>query len=352
MGKCLIIGQGLAGSFLALECYRQGIEFHVVDAGHPQSASRQAAGLWNPVSFKRITAHESIHEYLDALFSLFEFSRSFIGNSFFHPLELARIFPDQSYANDWDVKSENPKMSSLLAEPKAHLTGWHSPFGAGMVRNAGWIDTPLFLEIVQQWMIQKNTFSSDSFSESDIDFSDDQIIYHGESYAQLIFCTGLFPTLKQFDFLNIIPNKGHLLELNVPALSQDQIVHYGNFCIPIGNGKFRIGSTYEWEVADNNVEDSLCNQLLDLFSQHCHELPEVRRTYIGHRPTVIDRNPIIGLLPEDKRLGVFNGLGTKGILQGPYMAKLLVQHLLTAATIPKTFHVTRFLNNQRLNTSQ
>jgi glycine/D-amino acid oxidase-like deaminating enzyme len=201
-------------------------------------------------------------------------------------------------------------------------------------------------------MIQKNTFSSDSFSESDIDFSDDQIIYQGESYAHLIFCTGLFQTLKQFDFLNIIPNKGHLLELNVPALSQDQIVHYGNFCIPIGNGKFRIGSTYEWEVADNNVEDSLCNQLLDLFSQHCHELPEVRRTYIGHRPTVIDRNPIIGLLPEDKRLGVFNGLGTKGILQGPYMAKLLVQHLLTAAPIPKTFHVTRFLNNQRLNTSQ
>lgn len=351
MGKCLIIGQGLAGSFLALSCFRRGIDFHVIDQGHPNSASRKAAGLWNPVSFKRITAHEAINDYLQSLHELFEFAKPHIGSSFYHPLPLFRIFPDQAYANDWDVKSETPKMHPLLGDPIATLPGWQCPYGAGLVNESGWIDVPLFLDEVRNWLIKKNAFSPVTFLEKDLDLSVEKVNYNGVYYSHIIFCTGLFQMPQPFDFLKIIPNKGHLLELGVPGLNQSTMVHYGHFCIPIGNGKVRIGSTYEWEVTDTHVQETLSQELANSFHHHCTEKSVILHTYIGHRPTVVDRNPIIGLLPQEKRFGIFNGLGTKGILQGPHLSKLLVDHLVNESPIPKPFHVNRFLNNSRLTTS-
>ena len=190
-----------------------------------------------------------------------------------------------------------------------------------------------------------------AFSEEDLNLSGEQINYKGINYSHIIFCTGLFQMPKPFHFIQIIPNKGHLLELSVPELDQHTIIHYGNFCIPIGNGKVRIGSTYEWEVTDSNIQESLCQELVNSFINHCTKNSEIVNTYIGHRPTVIDRNPIIGLHPIDHRMGIFNGLGTKGILQGPYLSQLFVDHLKNESPIPKPFHINRFLNNSRLNTS-
>lgn len=49
----IIVGQGLAGSVLALELIKQGKKIKVIDNSHHLSSSNIAGGLVHPMSFKR-----------------------------------------------------------------------------------------------------------------------------------------------------------------------------------------------------------------------------------------------------------------------------------------------------------
>jgi len=350
MKPCLIIGQGLAGSFIGLELIKRNIPCFVIDAGDENSASRKAAGLWNPVSFKRITAHDSVHQYLKSLQEHWQYWTPFLGDDFLHPLPLIRIFPDHTYANDWDVKSESPKMAPLLNTPIQAQPAWKMPFGAGVVSQAGWLNVPLYLEKVQTFLAAKNYFLKERFHWEELAISPNTLLYREEAFSQMIVCTGLFETHPLLQSIPLIPNKGHLLEIAATQLPQENIMHYGNFCVPLGEGRFRIGSSYEWEKDDATISPEIVQELSLNFEEHCATDYSIIQTYVGHRPTVKDRNPIIGKLPNHPLIAIFNGLGTKGVLQGPYLAELLADHLFRQQPIPKAFSIDRFLNKYRLNT--
>jgi len=50
----LIIGQGICGTFLSWYLRKAGISFIVIDEPRPDTASRVAAGIINPVTGRRI----------------------------------------------------------------------------------------------------------------------------------------------------------------------------------------------------------------------------------------------------------------------------------------------------------
>ena len=52
-GKILIVGAGLAGTLTAWELKKRGVDVTLCD-NNSSSASKVAAGLFNPVSFKRV----------------------------------------------------------------------------------------------------------------------------------------------------------------------------------------------------------------------------------------------------------------------------------------------------------
>ena len=62
----------------------------------------------------------------------------------------------------------------------------------------------------------------------------------------------------------------------------------------------------------------------------------------GIRPTVIDRRPLLGSHPVEKRLFVFNGLGTRGLLMGPLLAEWLYQFIEENKELPTSVAIDRF----------
>ena len=90
--------------------------------------------------------------------------------------------------------------------------------------------------------------------------------------------------------------------------------------MPLGNSLFRAGATYEWDELDSvptqKGRDEICSRLREFL-----RLPfEV----IGHdaavRPILRHQYPVVGLHPQLRQLGFFNGLGSKGALQAPWLA--------------------------------
>ena len=62
----------------------------------------------------------------------------------------------------------------------------------------------------------------------------------------------------------------------------------------------------------------------------------------GMRPTTGDRRALIGVHPEHPQLTLLNGLGTRGIMAGPFLAKQLVDHLEKGEPILPEIDINRF----------
>lgn len=112
------------------------------------------------------------------------------------------------------------------------------------------------------------------------------------------------------------------------------IYNRGVFVLPVGANKATIGATYDWhdlsctptEKARNTLEEKLTNLL---------KLPyEVVDHKAGIRPATLDRRPFIGLHPQYPHVGIFNGLGTKGVSLAPYLSEVFVNYLLSHGALP------------------
>ena len=62
----------------------------------------------------------------------------------------------------------------------------------------------------------------------------------------------------------------------------------------------------------------------------------------GIRPTVKDRRPLIGQHSKYKNLFVLNGLGTRGVMIGPYVAKQLFDFIENELPLESEIDIKRF----------
>jgi glycine/D-amino acid oxidase-like deaminating enzyme len=62
----------------------------------------------------------------------------------------------------------------------------------------------------------------------------------------------------------------------------------------------------------------------------------------GIRPTVAGRRPLVGKHPKHQNLAILNGLGTRGVMIGPTVAKALYNHLENQEELEKDIDIIRF----------
>jgi glycine/D-amino acid oxidase-like deaminating enzyme len=96
------------------------------------------------------------------------------------------------------------------------------------------------------------------------------------------------------------------------------------FVLPIGEHRFKVGSTYDWKDLSENTSVAGKKLILERLNNLITTDFRVLNHQAGIRPTVIDRRPILGRHPEFSNIFVFNGLGTKGVMVAPYFAKQML----------------------------
>src|SRR5690606_21034894 len=92
-------------------------------------------------------------------------------------------------------------------------------------------------------------------------------------------------------------------------------------------GCFRAGATYEWKDLTTAPTEAGKEEILEGIRKLVPWEPEVKEHVAGIRPIVRDTYPVLGLHPSQSRAGIFNGLGSKGVLWAPHFAEMLVRHL-------------------------
>ncbi len=348
----LIIGGGLAGCFHAASTAMLGHRVTLIDALRPRAASRVAAGLFNVLTGREVNMSWMATEMLAALKAFLDEPAFAELRQLVHFMPIYKPFLDGHSYNDWMIGLEQAEFAALAQhEGKPQLpTLIHNPLGGLRIVACGWAEVGKLCEgilaILQRDFALRLLQTAVDYKE--LDPSTGELLTAGAegTYDEIIFAEGMgILDNPWFQFVQIRPLKGQVIDLQMaPGLDESHILMRKTFLIPKGNNTYTAGSTYELRFEDDettlegieNVESSVREQV---------NLP-FQRTAVraAIRPTTPNRRPILGRHPEFPRLIVFNGLGTKGVLQAPLMAQMLRDWLDGAhPQLPKDVDLNRFL---------
>ena len=106
----IIVGQGLAGSVLAYQLMEAGKKIVVVDENNPQTSSKVAAGLCNPIVFKRLTKSWLVESVLPIAVNFYRNQEQLLGNHFYQEMPIYKLFVDEKESSFWKQKSNEPEL--------------------------------------------------------------------------------------------------------------------------------------------------------------------------------------------------------------------------------------------------
>ncbi len=339
--KIAVIGQGIAGTLLAWELQRKGAVVHVFDAGKTETSSRIAAGVINPVTGKRFVKSWRFDTLYATAKRTYQSLETQLGISVWHERAIVRLLQGAEEVNNWSARCALPDYAAYLGEmPDA---GAWAPFlqpgfQVGLIKDAArvWF-TPL-LDAFRTAALAQGVFFQQNVDTRAIEALLPE-------YDFLIFCDGY--QSSEHDYFSYLPwqlAKGEALFIRFQDARSGQITQMlkrNNIIVPIGDNLFWAGGSYKWHYEDLLPSAGEKEYILHNLSEFIAAPFEI----VGHRaavrPTVKDRRPFVGLHPEMPKIGIFNGLGTKGALLAPYFAAHFAAHLLDGSALDEAVDIKR-----------
>jgi glycine/D-amino acid oxidase-like deaminating enzyme len=146
-----------------------------------------------------------------------------------------------------------------------------------------------------------------------------------------------------FKHLPLDGTKGELFVIKAPKLDLDVIVNASVFILPLGNDLFKIGATYDWNDKTDSPSEEGKAELIEKIKEVITCDFEIVAHLAGVRPTVKDRRPLIGTHPNHSSIHILNGLGTRGVMLGPAMAKALFENIEYQKPLDKEIDIKRLV---------
>lgn len=347
---CILIGQGLAGTTLAWTLRWNGLRALLVDRETPVTASRVAAGLITPVTGRRLVKSGDWDVFWPDAVSFYRRVESETSETFFHQTPMVRLFASEEERDRFDHRTARVLGEAVRPpDPPVGRDCLDAPWGAFEMPEAGRLDVSTYLDASRRDFQSEGAYlNAEIDPERDIvaDDTEVRIPTLGVRGRWLVWCQGFDRRSLSHGFspVRFNPAKGEILTVRVPGLDELRVIHRGIWLAPAGGSHFHAGATYVWDRLDcHPTEDGrteLCRKL--------HEFLKLPFDVIGQtaavRPTMHDFQPVIGLHPVRRRIGIFNGLGSKGALLAPRLARHMSDRLLRGVPLHREIDVRRWFS--------
>lgn len=340
----LIIGQGIAGTMLSFAMQKAGISFILMDDPIKSSSSKVASGIINPVTGRRIVKTWMIDELLISSFAAYRELESTLGIQCLKECPVLDFFPTaQMRLAFTDRIAEVSEYLFLPDDENDWLPYLNYDLGYGIIRPSYLVDMSGLLAAYRKKLSEDGVLIEASFAEEQLTISDDGVTYRDISASRLIFCDGAAgSSSKYFRRLPFALNKGEALIVEIPGISAENILKKGISIVPWKDGLFWIGSSHEWNYAEDGPTAVFRERTLTQLKSFC-KLPYRLVDHLsGIRPATLERRPFVGFHPNYPQIGIFNGLGTKGCSLAPHFASEFVRSLQTGMALMPDVDVRRF----------
>jgi glycine oxidase len=340
----IIVGQGLAGSSLAMRLMERGKRVMVFDEPSKNHCSRVAAGLFNPITGMGIVKTWLAEELFSALTDFYTRCEISLGRKFFFPQLLYRPFYSAEEQNNWMAKSGENSVNRFIEKiftASAFGSQVYDAFGGILLKACGHLDAPSFLDATRNFLMATDSLRETYFNASEVVHTSHYVTYQNFRAQKIIFCSGI-STRPFFDWLPIRPLKGETLTIK---LNQEPSVIFnrGVYIVPqAGTDLYKAGATYELKDLSQTVTNLGKIELEDKLRALLKIPFEIVGQDWGIRPTTVDRRPLLGAHPVYQNLVIFNGLGTKGVSLAPYFSAHLADWLTGRSEILPEININRF----------
>lgn len=321
----LIVGQGLAGTLLAWELERVGISFALADAGHERAATMAAAGIINPITGRRLVPSWRIGALRPAAAVVWRDLAATLGVTLWHEMRVRRIFADAREREIFGAKQARGELAPYAGAADA-LGFWIE--GAARVEMAA-----LLAAARARWQ------RAGRLRETAIDLGAE-----AGRHALVIDCTGAAAAQREeFSFVPWEFSKGEVLTLAADGLAPDVVLNRRHWITPVGAGAAWVGARHAPGERDARpsaaARETLERSARELLGERAFTVTGQRA---GVRVNLPDKRPVAGRHPARERIGVLNGLGSKGGLWAPFLAREWVEHLANGKPFDPEIDVRRF----------
>ena len=342
----IIVGQGVAGSCMAMKLLQEKKSFVVID-NHFHKASAIAAGIFNPVVLKRFSIVWNATKQIERLREVFGEFEQLLNKKYIYNFPVYRIFNDEQEKKTWLKKATtHPDLIDYLATNTEQLNNFssiNSPLGSGEVLHTGRVDLTNLLTDFKNYLIENDLFIVETFDFNELKLKDNQTSYKKIETTKIIFAEG-YNILNNpyFKNLPIIGVKGEVLKIKTEANLPEAVVKGKEFLMPLKSNQYFVGATYDRDSVNYEITNEAKEYLVNGVKQFLNDEVEVVEQHASIRPTVVDRRPIIGAHPMHNQLICLNGMGTRGTMLAPVMVDDLYEFLENNQPIDKEADIVRF----------
>ncbi len=334
----LILGRGIAGAVLAECCRARGLSVHVFDHKRPGNATMAAGGAVNPVVLRRDTPCWRASGLMPAASSFYRAWDARAGNSSWKDCTLIKVFGNPKEAVQWEQASAKPEGAPFLisrTEPEIDQGPFRAPHGYGTVVQAGRLDIPALLAAQREELLRGNALTECEVQPHEVRSGPGWARVGAAKGKWLVRCTGPF---LEGPGLSLV--KGETLTVRIPGLQLSGMVHGAIGILPAGNDLFRVGATFKWTNVWEGPTEAAQAWMLARLAELVETPVEFVETHAGVRPAARDRKPVLGITGE--REAVLNGLGARGVMQAPWCAMHLLDHLIDGKPLDPEVDCRRF----------
>lgn len=343
----IIVGQGLAGSVLAYTLMQKNQKVVVVDEEKENTSSKVAAGLCNPVVFKRLAKSWMIDELMPTALNFYKQQEALLKDKFYVELPIYKLFVGEEERDFWQQKRNEPDLLDWInhkIEFPLDSKWFDYPFGASHTLQSGFLQTAKWLDAFKNYLKSEDAFVGEKFDFDSIIFEEEAVVWKNFRAKKILFCEG-YQSINNpyFNWLPFKLTKGEVLTVDFKNIALKSAINKGVFVLPYNN-HYKLGATYDWDNLNEETTEKGKNELLKKASNFIRDEIMVVEHKAGIRPTVLDRRPLLGVHPKHKQLTVFNGMGTKGVMIAPYFAKVFTELLIGNKPLSKEVDINRFID--------
>jgi glycine/D-amino acid oxidase-like deaminating enzyme len=340
----IIVGQGLAGTWLSYWLHQAGVSFRLIDQPNPNGASLRAAGLINPVTGRRMVTTWMIDELLPFASKAYKKIGEFLHEAIINETSLIDFFPSvqmlQSFQNRFE---EDPSYLFPGDEREKYADWFRYDLGWGEIKPCLLVNVEKLLTTWRGWLKENRLLIESVFDLSKLRVDNTGIEYSGIQSRYIIFCDGKSSVQNPyFERLPFALNKGEGILVEIKALPQNGVFKKGMSLVPYRNNIFWLGSSYEWAFQNDQPSEKFRSNAENWLKGFLKFPYRVLEHFAAIRPATLERRPFVGFHPLHQQIGILNGLGTKGCSLSPYFAKQLVDQIIGQGTIDPLADISRF----------
>jgi glycine oxidase len=344
----LIAGAGIAGLLLARELQKRGQRVLIVHDPDRPGAGEAAVGLLNPVRGRRYTLAWRAAEVFAEAAATYRAIGASDGRDVFSELPVLRVFSSSEERARWTKRVSLVEAAGFLHCELSRLPAGFRPRldeGAIEITGGGVVDPRVVLEVLRAEQRACGALFEGVCAIDDCEPSAHGLLWRpGHVFTtKLVLAGGAadIATLRARG-LTLRPVKGESLLLDAPGLDATAAYVCGHHLVPLGDGTWICGGTkVPGDDTDGPTEAGRA-ELTAFLDDHLSTDWTMLAHWSGVRAVTLDTRPIAGPLNLDGRVIVLNGLGSQGFAVGPWVARVLADHLSGGAPLPADLLPERF----------